>query len=475
MRGIIGVSGHLPHWRLDRSDIAAVLGSKGGAGTRAVASYDEDPVTLGVAAARAALRCGVDPGSVESLSFATTASVYAEKSAAPLLHAALRLPSRVATLDAGPGLRGAASALRNALRSTDPLVAVIAGDVRTGLAGSTDESGGGDAGSAVLVGDDDVAPLVAEHLGGASATHEFLDRWRAPGELRVHAWEERFGQQRYDELALDGWDRALGDCGLSDSDVARVAVSSPHPRAGAGLAKRLGASGVEVTDRLDRSVGFTGAAHPGLLLADLLERSAAGEVVALVSLADGADVTLLRRTDTALAGPSVAEQVGLGRPLPYGKYLAWRGVLPVQPPNRPEPARMSAAAAERRGEWKYGFVGTRDRSSGAVHLPPARVSYRGQAVDDMDAAPMADHRATVATFTVDSLAYSPSPPVVFAVCDFDDGGRLPLELTDVAAADVHIGLPVEMTFRRIGTADGIANYFWKARPVPGAVGVEEAD
>jgi hypothetical protein len=26
---------------------------------------------------------------------------------------------------------------------------------------------------------------------------------------------------------------------------------------------------------------------------------------------------------------------------------------------------------------------------------------------------------------------------------------------------------VEMTFRRLYTADGIANYFWKARPVRG--------
>ena len=29
---------------------------------------------------------------------------------------------------------------------------------------------------------------------------------------------------------------------------------------------------------------------------------------------------------------------------------------------------------------------------------------------------------------------------------------------------VAIGDPVEMTFRRLFTADGIHNYFWKARP-----------
>ena len=38
---------------------------------------------------------------------------------------------------------------------------------------------------------------------------------------------------------------------------------------------------------------------------------------------------------------------------------------------------------------------------------------------------MADALGTIATFTVDRLAYSPSPPVVFAVVDFDGGGRCP--------------------------------------------------
>ena len=66
---------------------------------------------------------------------------------------------------------------------------------------------------------------------------------------------------------------------------------------------------------------------------------------------------------------------------------------------------------------------------------------------------------------VDRLVYSVSPPVVFAVIDFDGGGRMPMELTDVDADAVAIGDRVEPTFRRISTADGIHNYFWKARPV----------
>jgi uncharacterized OB-fold protein len=78
---------------------------------------------------------------------------------------------------------------------------------------------------------------------------------------------------------------------------------------------------------------------------------------------------------------------------------------------------------------------------------------------------MADVRATVATYTVDRLAFTLSPPVVAAVIDFDGGGRFQCELTDVDPAAVAIGDRVEMTFRRLYTQDGVHDYFWKARPI----------
>ena len=249
-----------------------------------------------------------------------------------------------------------------------------------------------------------------------------------------------------------------------------------HARAVKAVGAKLGLGEGALADDLSASVGQAGSAHPALVLAALLEdeargqragQVAAGRVVALVQLADGADVLVFRTTD-ALAGwrPArpVADQVAAGAELPYGKYLAWRGMLPVEPPRRPEPQRVSSSAAGRSEEWKFGFVGTRDRTSGAVHLPPARVSMKGGAFDDMDPIPLAEARGTVVTFTVDRMAYSPSPPIVFAVVDFEGGGRFPVELTDVDAEAVTVGDQVEMTFRRLFTADGIHDYFWKARP-----------
>jgi hydroxymethylglutaryl-CoA synthase len=79
---------------------------------------------------------------------------------------------------------------------------VVASDLRTGLPGSADEAAGGDAAAALLVGDDADGPLLAEYIGGASATEEFLDRWRTPGDVRSKQWEERFGETKYVALGL---------------------------------------------------------------------------------------------------------------------------------------------------------------------------------------------------------------------------------------------------------------------------------
>jgi hydroxymethylglutaryl-CoA synthase len=470
VRGIISAAGYVPYRRLSRSDIATFMGSGGGKGSRAVASHDEDTTTLGVEAARLALRSA--PAQVpDSLWFATSSPAYLDKTNATAIAAALRLPPEVAAYDFGGALRSGVGSLIAALGGSGTTL-VVAADVRGGLPTSSDESAGGDGGAAVLVGQGQ--GVVAEFLASASASDEFTDRWRAPGEQHSTLWEERFGENRYLELGRDAFTRALQAAGLEPADVGRVVVTGMHGRAVSSLSKKMGLAEGAVADDLSLSVGQTGTAHPLLLLASVLEElagagpSAAGTVIVLVHLADGADAVVVRATQ-ALAGwhpdRSVGRQVAQGGELPYSKFLAWRGQLQPEPPRRPQPARVSSTAAHRSEEWKFAFVGSRDRSSGAVHLPPSRVSMEGGAVDDMEPVAMADAIGTIVTFTIDRLAYSPSPPIVFAIVDFSGGGRYPVELTDVDASAIKVGSEVEMTFRRLFSADGIHDYFWKARPV----------
>jgi hydroxymethylglutaryl-CoA synthase len=468
VRGIISAGGYVPYRRLDRSEIAAFFGSGGGRGARSVAAYDEDTTTMGVEAARFALRSAGDGAEPDALWFATANPAYLEKTNATAIHAALRIDQLTPAVDTGGAVRSGVGSLRAALDGRGSVLVVTA-DTRGGLPTSTDEAAGGDGAAAMLVDDDDEdAPVIAELVGAASATEEFVDRWRTPGDPTVKQWEERFGETKYVPLGEQAWNAALKAAELTPEQVDRLIITGTHARAIRSLTRRLGVAQEAIVDDLAGTVGNTGTAHFGLLLASELETAEPGQVIAVVSLVDGADVLVFRTTEAVASytpARPVAAQIENGGALPYSRFLSWRKVVTVEPPRRPEPDRISAAVAGRTRDWKFAFIGSRDESTGALHLPPARVSREGGAVDEMERAPMSDVAGTVATFTIDRIAYSPSPPIVFAVVDFDGGGRLPIELTDVEADDLAIGDRVEMTFRRLFTADGIHNYFWKARPI----------
>ena len=467
MRGIIAYGAYLPYYRLQRSAITAALGSGRGRGTRSVASYDEDATSMAVEAGRVAMRAAAGRVVPDSLYFATATPPYLDKTNATVIHAALDLPSRVFAADVGGSSRSVNAALRAALEGRSPTM-VLAADVRTGRPGSADESDTGDAALAVLIGDDQDGPVIAEWLGGASATAEFLDRWRLPEWNHSRVWEERFGEHAYLPLVTEAAEAAFKQCGLEPTDVDAVVTAGLHSRALRGTARAAGVGDVAAVDDLRGVIGNTGTPHAGLVLASALDQADPGQTIMVIHLADGVDVGFYRTTDAItdyqVATP-VAAQVEAGNDgLDYNQFLTWRGFLDREPPRRPDPVPPAAPPSFRSERWKYAFVGSKDHSTGAVHLPPQRVSVKGGAVDEMEPIPMADVPATVVTFTIDRLAYSLSPPVIAVVIDFDGGGRFQCQLTDVDPDTVAIGDRVSMTFRRLGTANGVHNYFWKARP-----------
>src|SRR5882672_9746505 len=87
LAGIVAYGAYVPYHRLKRSEIAAVLGEGGGKGTRAVASYDEDATSMGVEAARVALRAPSAGKPVpERVIFATANPPYLDKTNAAVIH-----------------------------------------------------------------------------------------------------------------------------------------------------------------------------------------------------------------------------------------------------------------------------------------------------------------------------------------------------------------------------------------------------
>ena len=168
MRGIVSYGAYLPYWRLERKAIAEALGTPAGGGTRAVASYDEDTTSLGVEAARTALRgAAIVP---QALYFATSDPAYLDKTNATAIHAALDLPTSAFAADMVGSVRSAVGAMRAARDAPAPALVVLS-DIRTGLPGGTDERDGGDGAAAFLFADDAPdARVLAEPLGAASAT-----------------------------------------------------------------------------------------------------------------------------------------------------------------------------------------------------------------------------------------------------------------------------------------------------------------
>ena len=462
--GIVGYHAYLPGYRLQRGEIAAAIGSSA-RGVRCVAGYDEDSTTLGVAAALPAVR-GREPA-VGSVWFATTDPVYADKTNATAIHAALDLPPDIIAADLGASLRSGIAALLVAAR--DGGLAVLA-DRRGGPAGGADERDGADAAAAFLFGEQD--PL-ARILATASVTAEFIDRWRAPGTPDGATWEERFGEQRYTELADQLLTRLAGSgsesgSGIELGDIQRFAVAGSNARAVRSVAKIVQqATGAQLEgDGLTDAIGHAGAAQPGLALADLLDAAKPGETLLLISLADGADALVLKATEAIAAdrGEPLRAQVDRGVTVGYPQYLLWRERLAAERPRRPDPDRPSAPFAWRNRRYKLSMTGGRCGKCGAVQFPLPRVCYQCHAADDFEPVPAAGQTGRIVTFTVDRLAYSPSPPLVSAIVALEHGGRLQCELTDVRGP-IRVGDEVLPTFRRGATVGGIRNYLWKARPV----------
>lgn len=452
MRPLVGYAAYVPRHRLQRAELGDALGGPGGSGARIVASYDEDSTTLGVEAAR---RLAADGHPAGGLYFATTAPAYADKTNATAIHAALDLGHEGFAADVAGSPRSAVAAIR-AAAATGGLA--VTSDLRTGLPGSADERDSADAAAALRFGD---GVPIADVLAETSTTAEFLDRWRAPGELASRSWEERFGQQAYLPLIRSAVATALERAGIEQPR--HVIVSCPHARAGKAAARELAGRADPVP-----SIGYSGAADPAVQLAGLLDVAGPGETILLVVAADGCDSIVLRTTDglpARRAAEPVAEQAARGRDLRYASYLTWRGLLRREPPRRPEPERPAGPPSARSEAWKFAFVGSRCEGCGQVHVPPRRVCVGCGAVDRMEPARLGDRNGRIATFTVDRLAYSPAPPIIDAVVDFDGGGRYTLEVTDAAPDEVQIGTELALTFRRLYAVDGVHNYFWKVRPV----------
>lgn len=468
MVGISSFGVYIPWWRMGPE--TKEWGSKV---ERAVASFDEDSITMAVAAAVNCLGI-TDRKSVDGLYFASTTSPYREKQAAATIAAAIDLKPSAFTADFTNTTRAGTIALRAALDAVKSgslkKALVVAADVRPSMARSDFEQNFGDGAAAVLVS----ADSVVEVEDCLTVNDEMLDVWRSDSESFERGWEDRF-------VADEGYTRVLAGAvgafakkkGISPKEITTAAIYAPDARRHAEMVRRLGLDGkTQVADPMFGSVGNTGAAFALTILAGALEQAREGDRILLANYGNGADVFLLKvgaGIDKARPPRTVKHWLASKKLLDsYETYEKWRKLVDPAPPTRRPPLQgPSAPAFLRERDQNIRLYGGKCQNCGTLQYPPQRVCTRCHTKDKFTPVRFSDRKGSIFTYSMDYLGATQQLPLVVAVVNFEGGGRMLTQMTDRDPVLLKVDLPVEMTFRRLFTADGVHNYYWKSMPVRG--------
>lgn len=470
MVGIKSYGAYIPIHRLGQ-------GTKGwvGRGERAVANFDEDSLTMGVAAGLNSL-AGEERNKIEALYFASTSCPYHEKQAASTAAVACDLYPGVYTSDYANSLRAGTIALKSAIDAVKAgaakQVLVIASDMRSVKTADPLEFTIGDGAAAFIVEDSpDVAVTIEDHFGLSS---ELLDTWRIDGGHFVRSWEDRFALDvGYFQVFREAVDKLMHSHNLTSKDIDKAVLYAPNARRHDDMAKRLGFdSDTQVQAPLFGVMGNTGASFALILLIAALEKAKAGETILLANYGDGADAFILRVTEKI---ERLRNRRGVNFHLNSKKivddylmrYARWRGLVDIWTPRRPPLDALSAAALWRGQEKNLRFHGVKCKRCETPQYPPQTVCAKCHAIGEFEPYTFANRKATLFTYAADYLGYTLDPPLVVGMIDFEGGGRMNALLADCDINKVSVRMPLEMTFRKLYSLDEINTYYWKAMPLRG--------
>lgn len=457
-----------------RLNLGAISGGgrKAGAGSgeRAVAYFDEDSVTMAMAAATACLD-GIDRSTIDGVLFASTSYPYREKQAASVIAKALDLRRDVVTADFSGSIRAGTNALRSALDAVKAgsarNVLVVVSDCRLAAPRSAQEKAFGDGAAAFVIGADNVAVSIDE---SHAVSEEIIDVWRTDNDPFVKTWEDRFvvehGYQRCTRDVVLG---LLKKTGKTAKDFTKVVLYGPDMRSHAAVAKGAGFDPKsQLQPALFGQLGCTGSAFAPMLLVAALENSKPGDTLLFANYGDGADACTLTVRD-AISGLRTKRGMKwhLDRRVEldnYDKYLGFRH-LQASPTDRRGGQGVSATVHYRDRDEDISFHGHKCRRCGTEQFPFQRVCFQCFARDNFEEVRLSDRHGKVLSHTFDFFAGSPDPPLVVTVVEVDGGARVYLQMTDANAKEVKLDLPVEFVFRKIHEFGGTPNYFWKCTPV----------
>ncbi len=481
MIGICSYGGYVPRYRLNRGLIFAGIGWMNAAsialarGEKAVANFDEDSLTLAVAAGIDALT-GIDREKVEGVYFASTTMPYKERLNAGIITGALGLDEHVRSADFSGGLKAGTTALLSAIESVESKrinnLLVTVSDCRLGKPASSQEMLFGDAAVAFLVGDENV---IAEFKDSYSVTIDFSDHFRGASAKYDRQWEDRWirdlGFAQFIPAAVNG---LLEKTDLAMSVFAKVVYPCHYPAARKKLNKVLGIAPEQEQNNLQAEIGESGTPHSLVMLAAALEEAKPGDKILVVSYGSGCDALCFEVTENinkkngakGISG-SLANKAELDN---YTKLLVWRDILPADFGLRMEEDQWTRfSSLYRMRKFILGLWGTKCKECGTPQIPPQRICVNPDcgAVGKMDPIRFSDKVGHVTSYTGDNLAASYDPPSIYGQIEFEGGGRFMFDITDCSFDDMSTDMAVSMSFRRkyYDEKRDLSGYFWKAVPV----------
>jgi len=113
----------------------------------------------------------------------------------------------------------------------------------------------------------------------------------------------------------------------------------------------------------------------------------------------------------------------------------------------------------------YSLNGSECTNCGRPFFPPQRICLYCQAKDQFREISLTERKGKLFTFSKDELAQSLDPPVIVSIVDLEGNLRFYGQMTDRDPDKIELDMPLDLTFRKIGEAEGYYNYFWKCRPV----------
>ena len=481
MIGITSVGAYLPRMRLQRGSIAAANAwfdpaLRGlGRGERAMCNWDEDALTMAVSAAQ---DCRADggPERVDALYFASTSAPFVDRQNAGVVAEALNLGTDLRTMDVGGSRRAATSATLAALdlvrANAGASALVVAGEHRRTQVGSPLEMIYGDGAAAISIGGEGV---IAEFITAHTHAEDFVDQYRGEGMDHDYEWEERWVRSEgYLKLVPAAVQGLLQKANFTASDIKHFVMPCGRRRVPESVAKAAGISADAIIDNLVENCGETGAAHPMLLLVGALERAEPGDLILMTSFGQGCEALLFRATEQVKRESAAVRLSGsLSKGVAeenYAKFQTFNALVERDYGKRAETDKQTYLSAfNRKRDLLTGFVGGKCTVCGTVQIPRAEycVAPECGARNTQEPYPLVAARGVVKTYTADRLTFDMNPPAYFGLVEFEGGGRLMVDFTDVDPDSFDVGTKVGMQFRikQIDGQRGFRKYFWKAAPI----------